>query len=113
MATAQREVPLFVFSGSSEVVGVLNEVDSGRPSTDVGPMAMSYSNELGWTAEVLGPKNGHWKHKARAAQKLGPKENTSQSEPIKEGVSKSKRESSIPLQELDLNILELKRSKKG
>lgn len=61
----------------------------------------------------MGPKSGHWKRKARAAQNLGPKENASLGKIKKEGESKTKRESPIPLQELDLNIIELKRSKKG
>lgn len=88
MVTAQREVPIFVFSGSLEGGGIQNRENSGRPSTAIGPMAMSYSNELGWTAKVLGPTSGHWKHKARAAQNSGPKEN-------------------ISLSELNLNIIEL------
>lgn len=108
MVTAQREVPIFKFSGSLEGGGIQNKANSGRPNTAVGPMAMSYSNELGCIAKVLGPMSGHWKRKARAAQNSGPKENISLNETIKEGVSKTKRESPILLQELNLNIIELK-----
>ena len=46
----------------------------------LGLMAMTYSNELGWTAKSLGPTSGHWKREARAAQNLGLKENVSLSE---------------------------------
>lgn len=113
MVTAQREVLIFVFSGSLEGGRIQNKENSGRPNTAVGPMAMSYSNKLGWTAKVLGPTSGQWKHKARAAQNSGPKENISLSETIKEGVSKTKRENPILLQELNLNIIELNQSKKG
>lgn len=105
--------PLFVFNGSLEIGGVVDDGGKLRPVTNAGPMALSYSNEMGWTAEVLGPKSGHWKRKAREAQSIGPKENMSNSVVVKAEVSKTKRESSIPLQELDQNISELKRVKKG
>lgn len=61
----------------------------------------------------MGPTSGHWKCKARAIQNSGLKEKASLSEIKKKGTSKSKRESPVPLQELDLNIIELKCSKKG
>ena len=74
-------------------------------------MAMTYSNELGWTVECLGPKSGHWKRKARATQSKDSKENASPCKFKKEGESNIKMESLIPLQELDLNTLELKHNK--
>lgn len=112
-ADAQSQIPLFVFNGSLEACGAGNVVESERPKPYAGPMAMSYSNEMGWTAKVLGPKSGHWKRKAREALSSSPKVNTSQNVIAKAEVSKSKRESSIPLQELDQNISVLKRVKKG
>lgn len=112
-AGVQSQIPHFVFDGSPEACGVLYEADNVRPRTNEGPMALSYSNEVGWTAEVLGPKSGHWKRKARASQGVGPKENISPNVLVKAEGSLSKRESSIPLQELDQNLLELKKIKKG
>ena len=38
-----------------------------------GPMAMRIDSELGWVAEELGPKSGHWKRLARAAHLASPK----------------------------------------
>lgn len=33
----------------------------------LGPMAMTFSKEVGWVAEKLGPKSGHWNCLARKA----------------------------------------------
>lgn len=77
IVTAQREDLIFVFKERPEGVGDQNEANIGRPNKALGPMAMTHSNELGWTAEVLGPTSGHWKCKARAAQNSGLKENAS------------------------------------
>ena len=38
-----------------------------------GPMAMRMDSEMGWVAEELGPKSGHWKRLARAAHVASPK----------------------------------------
>ena len=80
MVTAQREDPIFVFNERPEGVGVQTVANIGRPNMALGLMAMTYSNELGWTTESLGPTSGHWKREARAAQNLGLKENASLSE---------------------------------
>ena len=41
---------------------------------DKGPMAMSYDVNMGWVAETLGPRSGHWKHLARKACEISPTE---------------------------------------
>ena len=39
---------------------------------DKGPMAMSYDVNMGWVAETLGPRSGHWKLLARKAHEISP-----------------------------------------
>lgn len=43
-------------------------------NNDLSPLAMSYDQEKGWIAEVLGPKSGHWKHLARQVKTKSPRE---------------------------------------
>ena len=40
--------------------------------SEMGPMAMCFDKDLGAVADKLGPKSGHWKILARAAQTNGP-----------------------------------------
>lgn len=96
--TRQEEAPIFVF-----------KIEQGQPGKGLkdnlkckeevlGPMAMTFCKELGWVAEQLGPKSGLGKRLARKAhvkdQGLGP------------GPKNAKRESSMPVSELDANTLE-------
>lgn len=60
--------------------------------TELGPMAMTYEQGVGWVAEKLGSKNGHWK---RLATNTKPKT----------------REGSTPLFDLDPHIIDLKQRK--
>lgn len=71
---------------------------SNRIDEITGPIVMMFDEEEGWTTEKLGPRNGY---KKRLARKTQAKE---QSEKV--GPTKIKRESPIPLQELDANTLE-------
>lgn len=65
---------------------------------ELGLMAMTFNKDLGWIAETLGPKSGHCKRLARVAhskekgEEISPKNN--------------KRESSVPIQELDVKEIE-------
>ena len=68
---------------------------------ELGPMAMSYDENVGWVAEKIGPKYKHWKRLAREIKLDTPKKSKS---PIKQ-----KRECPTPLAEIDPNALELKR----
>lgn len=45
-----------------------------------GPMALSNSAKVGWTAESLGPKSGHWKWMARENRSEATKEKSSPTE---------------------------------
>lgn len=61
---------------------------------------MTYSTMMGWTAESLGPTNGHWK---RRAQENRAEEVWDQSSPTELEVlntSKAKGKSPTPLKEL-------------
>ena len=70
------------------------------PKTEMGPMAMSFDQNLGWVAEKMGPISKHWKRLAREVKLDVPTKNTS---PIK-----LKRKGPTPLIELDPNAMELK-----
>ena len=59
------------------------------------PMAMTFSKEVGWIAERLGPKNGHWKCMAREAYV--------KDQGTGSGPKNAKRESSTLVYELNVN----------
>ena len=65
---------------------------------------MSFVQDKGWVAEPLGLKSGHWKCLARKNNKSSPTERVSP--------SKTKRTGPVPLQELDLYVLNTKRKKR-
>ena len=67
------------------------------------PMAFCYKENMGWVAEHLGPKSGHWKRITREACKAKPKEDM--------GPGKRKRVGITPIDELETNIIDLKRKK--
>ena len=71
------------------------------PGDELGPMAMSFDENVGWVAEKMGPKSKHWKRLAREIKSDALKKSKS---PIKQ-----KRECPTPLTEIDPNALELKR----
>ena len=82
------------------------EAKVGGPTnvgSDLGPLAMCNNEEKGWIAETLSPLSRHLKRLAREVK----------SKPASEGKCpiKVKREGPTPLQELDLNIKDLKRRK--
>ena len=68
METQQLETSKFKFESVPKAI--LNECQVGLDSTKGGEglMAMTYKMELGWVAERMGLKSGHWKKKkARAS----------------------------------------------
>ena len=67
------------------------------------PIAMSFDQNKGWTSEELGLRSRHWKRLARQTKETSPSKKVCPA-----GI---KREGPVPLQELDLNILSLKKSK--
>ena len=75
------------------------------PRAELGPIAMSYDMECGWTAEPLGPRSKHWKRLAREA-----KTNTC---PTEKSPTRLKRESPISLEDLDSEDKSQKRRKGG
>lgn len=100
------EEPKFKFQMGPSKHEELGEEVKGKECKPNGPMAMSFTNELGWVTENLGPKSGHWKRMARTAH--------AKDEKGKEKLSplNTKRESPILLKELVANTLEQKRGKK-
>lgn len=64
------------------------------------PLAMCFDQEKGCVTEPLGPKSRHWKHLARKINNLSPTR--------KDSPSKIKCTGPVPLQELDLNMLNTK-----
>ena len=83
------------------------DVEVGLVSVDKesGPMAMSFDAQLGWVAEELGSKSGHWKCMARMVHVASP---TKEKEKLK---TLGKRPSPIPIQELETNGVTQKRRK--
>lgn len=76
-------------------------------SPNLGPVAMCFDEEKGWTLELLSPKSRHWKRLAREVQAKAAQDG---------GQSiNGKREGPIPLPKLDPNICDLKcrRGSKG
>ena len=71
--------------------------------TELGPMTMTYELGVGWVAEKLGPRSGHWK---RLARNTKPKTNDTDLGPINQ-----KGEGPTPLSDLDPHIIDLKRRK--
>lgn len=65
-----------------------------------GPMAICFDDEMGYVAEKLGPKSGHWKRLARMAHVASL---TKEKDQIMR-----KRTSSIQLQELEPNVVNQK-----
>ena len=97
--TSQEENPRFSFKMKQNNVEARPE-DSAEKLEDVtGPIAIIFDKKEGWTGEKLGPQSEHWKRLARKAQTKAQIEGV--------GPEKIKRESPMPLQELDANIIEL------
>ena len=99
--TRQVQEPNFEFMlapnpGLNNKEGSPNKLDSGR-----GPMAMSFDLKLGWTAEKLGPKSGHWKQLARGMKVVPTHNEISPINQIREGLTM--------LKELNLNVCVQKR----
>ena len=88
------------FDDSREVMGLVSGVK------DTGPMAMSYDVNMGWVAETLGPRSGHWKRLARKAREISPTE-----EP-KEKTSLGKRSGTSPSNDSEVDSNTLKRRKR-
>jgi len=66
-------------------------------------MAMCCDKEMGWVTEKLGPSSSHWKRIERTGK---AKEKVVDASP-----TKLKREGLTPIDELDTNIIDLKRRK--
>ena len=66
-------------------------------------MALCYKENMGWVAEHLGSKSGHWKRITHEACEAKPKEDM--------GPRKRKRAGITPIDELETNIIDLKRKK--
>ena len=73
--------------------------------TELGPLAMVYDENKGWTEEKLGQNSRHWKRLARELKKESKGEN--------KGLKNVKRESQTPLSEIDPNVIDTKRRKEG
>lgn len=103
METENTKAPKFKFELAQKDRLVVDHVGSDTTSEVEGPMAMTYEMDMGWVVKKLGPTSGHWKKRARAGQAKGKEKEAS---PIQK-----KRGVSIPLGELDQNVLESKRRK--
>ena len=88
------------FDDSREAMGLVSGVK------DTSPMAMSYDVNMGWVAETLGPRSGHWKRLARKAREISPTE-----EP-KEKTSLGKRSGTSPSNDSEVDSNTLKRRKR-
>ena len=111
IVTTRQEVPKFVFNEGQTDGECQGEPKPDRADAAQEPMAMTYKNDVGWVAECLGPKSGHWK---RMAREVRPKDFNEQQSPsgVKPIIkNKVKRESPVPVQELERNITEIKRNR--
>lgn len=72
-------------------------------NSESSPLSMSYDQEKGWTAEVLGPKSGHWKFLAKQAK--------TKSLQVEPDPTNQKRKGDTSLSELDPNVNRKRRSK--
>lgn len=90
--TPLKEDPVFVSNVGPSAKVDMGEGNLEKDDTVQGPMAMSYTKELGWIAENVGPKSEYWKRKARANQTEDLKENTTPPEVKIKNPSNVKRE---------------------
>lgn len=102
ITTTQVRDPKFVFKCGAGRIIKEEGPGPGKENSPSDLMAMTFNNE-GWVDEKLGPRSGHWKRLARAAQSEKGKDTLE--------VKEAKRTNQIPLQELDTNTLNLKRGK--
>nr|POE93749.1 hypothetical protein CFP56_30519 [Quercus suber] len=100
-----RQVIEYNFKFKSESAQKMegHETNTGSVGKLQGPVAMTHDSNVGWTSEVLGPKSKYWKRLAREAK--GKDHNDGL------GPENKKRSGPTPLQELDPNIIDLKKRK--
>nr|POE94116.1 hypothetical protein CFP56_47520 [Quercus suber] len=101
--TLHGEANVFEFQIAPTKEGIQNIKAQKVKEHGSSPMALCYKDNIGWVAEHLGPKSGHWKRIKREACEAKPKENT--------GPRTRKRAGITPIDELDTNIIDLKRKK--
>nr|POE78096.1 hypothetical protein CFP56_37888 [Quercus suber] len=111
METKGEQAPIFVFNMGPNKEDTTTEKRLEKRDIDDGPIAMTFSDELGWTAESLGPTSGHWKRIAREKRAGLVSDQVSLLEEKTLNLAKIKRESPTPLKELDPKALDGKRSK--
>lgn len=90
--TTQEENSKFLSKMRQSSIEAVPEESAKTLEGEIGPIAMIYDKEEGWTGEILGPQSKHWKRLARKAPTKAQKEEA--------GPVTSKRESPMPLQEL-------------
>ena len=100
-ADADKIEASFKFKLAPNKTPIQPDLEKTIPGDELGPMAMSFEENVGWVAEKMGPKSKHWKRLAREIKSDALKKSKS---PIKQ-----KRECPTPLTEIDPNALELKR----
>nr|POF17275.1 uncharacterized protein CFP56_18387 [Quercus suber] len=100
-----RQVKEYNFKFKSESAQKMegHETNTGSVGKLQGPVAMTHDSNVGWTSEALGPKSKYWKRLAREAK--GKDHNDGL------GPENKKRSGPTPLQELDPNIIDLKKRK--
>nr|POF23049.1 hypothetical protein CFP56_15531 [Quercus suber] len=101
--TLHGEANVFEFQMAPTKEGIQNIKAQKVKEHGSGPMALCYKDNIGWVAEHLGPKSGHWKRIKREACEAKPKENM--------GPGTRKRAGITPIDELDTNIIDMKRKK--
>ena len=96
--TQHKSEDQFVFQMVPSLEGPDSEGSPIREEAAMGPLAMCYDEKLGWVAETLGPKSGHWKRLARKAQ--------NKDENVELDHTGIKRASPLTIQELEPSTLE-------
>ena len=55
----EKTEPLFKFKLTPNKSSTQSGMEEGMPKTEMGPMAMSFDQNLGWVAEKMGPISKH------------------------------------------------------
>nr|POE89123.1 hypothetical protein CFP56_70454 [Quercus suber] len=102
-ADVEKTEPMFEFKLAPNKSSMQPGVEKGMSKPKLGPIAISYDQNMGWVTEKMGPNSKHWKRLAREIKSNAPTKNTSP--------TKLKSEGPTPLIKLDPNALELKRKR--
>lgn len=77
-ADKEKTEPLFKYKLAPNESSKQACLEEGMSGPEMGPMAMSFDQNLGWVAEKRGPISKHWKRLARKNKSNAPKKTQAQ-----------------------------------